>query len=171
VTTEDAIQITYRARIIDLAKRQRIPVASEFGEFAHAGALMSFGPSILDQFRFAANYVDKIFKGAKPAELPVLQPIRFELISQSEHRQDPRSHHPAIDRATRRRGDRIANEVGLRDIGNWHVSEVPNLLGKVCLSEAFGRTCERVRLPPVTPIGRPRCQNLARAWLNCVSLT
>jgi putative tryptophan/tyrosine transport system substrate-binding protein len=80
MTTEDAIQITYRARLIDLGKQKRIPVASEFGEFAQAGALMSYGPSILDQFRQAAGYVDKIFRGAKPVDLPVVQPTRFELI-------------------------------------------------------------------------------------------
>jgi putative ABC transport system substrate-binding protein len=80
MTTEDALQITYRARVVELGKRHRIPVASEFGEFARAGALMSYGPSILDQFRDAAGYIDKIFKGAKPGDLPVGQATRFELV-------------------------------------------------------------------------------------------
>jgi putative ABC transport system substrate-binding protein len=80
MTTEDAIQITYRARVVELGKRHRIPVASEFGEFAQAGTLMSYGPSILDQFRYAASYVDKLFKGARPGDLPVEQATRFELI-------------------------------------------------------------------------------------------
>jgi putative ABC transport system substrate-binding protein len=80
MTTEDAIQITYRARVVELGKRHRLPVASEFGEFAQAGVLMSFGPSILDQFRYAAGYVDKLFKGAKPEDLPVEQATRFELV-------------------------------------------------------------------------------------------
>jgi len=80
MTTEDAIQITYRARVVELGKQHKIPVASEFGEFAQAGALMSFGPSILDQFRYAASYIDKLFKGARPADLPVEQATRFELI-------------------------------------------------------------------------------------------
>jgi len=80
MTTEDAIQITYRARVAELGKRHRMPVASEFGEFAQAGTLMSFGPSILDQFRYAASYVDKLFKGARPSDLPVEQATRFELI-------------------------------------------------------------------------------------------
>ena len=55
-------------------------MASEFGEFAQAGALMSFGPSILDQFRSAASYVDKLLKGAKPEDLPVEQATRFGLV-------------------------------------------------------------------------------------------
>jgi putative ABC transport system substrate-binding protein len=80
MTTEDAIQITYRARVVELGKRHRMPVASEFGEFAQAGALMSFGPNILDQFREAASYVDRLFKGAKPNDLPVGQATRFELM-------------------------------------------------------------------------------------------
>ena len=80
MTTEDAIQITYRARVVELGKRHRMPVASEFGEFAQAGTLMSFGPSILDQFRYAASYVDKLFKGARPEDLPVEQATRFELV-------------------------------------------------------------------------------------------
>jgi putative tryptophan/tyrosine transport system substrate-binding protein len=80
MTTEDAIQITNRARIVEFAKRQQIPVASEFGDFAHAGALMTYGPNILDSFRSAAGYVDKILKGVKPADLPVAQPAKFELI-------------------------------------------------------------------------------------------
>jgi putative ABC transport system substrate-binding protein len=80
MTTEDAIQITNRVRVAELGKRHRIPVASEFGEFAHAGVLMSYGPSILDQFRHAAGYVDRILKGARPGDLPVEQATRFELI-------------------------------------------------------------------------------------------
>ena len=80
MTTEDAIQISRRGRVVELANKQRIPVASEFGEFAHTGALMSYGPNILDSFRNAAGYVDKILKGAKPADLPVEQPTKFELV-------------------------------------------------------------------------------------------
>src|SRR5215204_5610442 len=68
MTTEDAIQITNRARIVEQAKRQQIPVVSEFGDFAHEGALMTYGPNILDSFRSAAGYVDKVLNGVKPAD-------------------------------------------------------------------------------------------------------
>src|SRR5215475_11230402 len=80
MTTEDAIQITHRVRVVELGMRYRKTVASEFSEFAQAGALMSFGPSILDQFRYAAGYNDKLFKGARPGDLPVEQATRFELV-------------------------------------------------------------------------------------------
>jgi putative ABC transport system substrate-binding protein len=80
MTTEDGIQIANRDQLLALAARKRIPVASEFGEFARAGALISYGPNILDAFRNAADYVDKLLRGAKPAELPVEQPTRFELV-------------------------------------------------------------------------------------------
>src|SRR5262245_34465492 len=80
MTTEDAIQISYRARVVELGKQHKMPVASEFAEFAQAGALVSFGPNVLEQFRDAASYVDKLFKGAKPGDLPVEQAPRFELV-------------------------------------------------------------------------------------------
>jgi putative tryptophan/tyrosine transport system substrate-binding protein len=80
ITTEDALQIAQRSIIVDLAKQQKVPVASEFGIFARSGSLMSYGPSILDLWRRAADYVDKIFKGAKAADLLVEQPTRFELV-------------------------------------------------------------------------------------------
>ena len=80
VTADEQFLSSQRARIVALAIRQRLPVASEFREFAEAGALFSYGPSLTDQARRAATYVDKILKGAKPADLPVEQPIKFEFI-------------------------------------------------------------------------------------------
>ena len=71
---------TNRARIIELSIKNRLPVIYGSGEHAEAGALMSYGPDIVDNYRRAATYVDKILKGAKPADLPVEQPIKFELV-------------------------------------------------------------------------------------------
>jgi putative ABC transport system substrate-binding protein len=69
-----------RARLVGLAVKNRLPVMYPQSEFAEAGGLMSYGPSVLDLFRRAASYVDKILKGAKPADLPVEQPTKFELV-------------------------------------------------------------------------------------------
>lgn len=80
MTTEDTIQVVHRVRIVGLARQQGIPVASEFSIMARAGSLMSYGPSLLDQWRRATYYADKILKGAKPADLPVQQPTRFEFL-------------------------------------------------------------------------------------------
>jgi putative ABC transport system substrate-binding protein len=71
---------TNRARIIDLSIKNRLPVIYGSGEPAEAGALMSYGPDLVDNYRRAGTYVDKILKGAKPADLPVEQPIKFELV-------------------------------------------------------------------------------------------
>jgi putative ABC transport system substrate-binding protein len=67
-----------RARIIELAAKHRLPAIFSSVEAAEAGGLMSYGPDIVDNYRRAAVYVDKILKGAKPADLPVQQPMKFE---------------------------------------------------------------------------------------------
>ncbi len=70
----------YRRRIVNLAAKSRLPAIYTQGRWVAAGGLMSYGASWPDLFRRAAVYVDKILRGAKPAELPVEQPIKFELI-------------------------------------------------------------------------------------------
>jgi putative tryptophan/tyrosine transport system substrate-binding protein len=69
-----------RRRIAELAVKNRLPTVFAFRAYADAGGLMSYGPSLADLFRRAATYVDKIIKGAKPADLPVEQPTTFELV-------------------------------------------------------------------------------------------
>jgi putative ABC transport system substrate-binding protein len=69
-----------RGRIADLAAQHRLPSMAADRIYAEAGCLMSYGPHGADLFRRAATYVDKIFKGAKPADLPVEQPTKFELV-------------------------------------------------------------------------------------------
>ncbi len=69
-----------RRRLVDLAAKNRLPAVYPQREFVDAGGLMSYGPNIADLFRRATTYVDKILKGAKPADLPVEQPTKFELL-------------------------------------------------------------------------------------------
>ena len=76
----DGVLNSHRTRLADLAARSRLPAAYGVRESVEAGGLMSYGPSFLELFRRSAAYVDKILKGAKPADLPVEQPPKFELV-------------------------------------------------------------------------------------------
>ena len=67
-------------RIADLAKKHRLPAIYALKEYVNAGGLMSYGVNLPDLFRRAATYVDKILKGAKPANLPVEQPMKFDFV-------------------------------------------------------------------------------------------
>jgi putative ABC transport system substrate-binding protein len=77
---EDPIFFAHHGTLLKLASAARLPTIHELGRWPEAGAFMSYGPDLQDLFRRAASYVDRIFKGAKPAELPVEQPTRFELV-------------------------------------------------------------------------------------------
>ena len=74
--------LTYLLRqpIAELALKHRLPTITNTSQFAQAGLMMSYGPSLTDLYRRAASYVDKILRGATPADLPVEQPIKFELV-------------------------------------------------------------------------------------------
>ncbi len=69
-----------RKRLVDLAAKNRLPAVYGQREFVDAGGLMSYGANLADLFRRAATYLDKSLKGAKPGDLPVEQPTKFELV-------------------------------------------------------------------------------------------
>jgi putative ABC transport system substrate-binding protein len=71
---------SYRKQIAGLARKSRLATVYRYREGPEAGGLLSYGPSLIDSWRRAATYVDKILKGAKPADLPVEQPTKFELV-------------------------------------------------------------------------------------------
>lgn len=76
----DPIFFTAREQLVELAATHRLPAMYGTMEFAEAGGLIAYGPNLADQFRRAAGYVDKILRGAKPGELAVQQPAKFELM-------------------------------------------------------------------------------------------
>ena len=80
ITIPSSFFARHRGRVAELALKSRLPAVSIETGFAEAGGLLSYGPDIPDRFRRAATFVDKILKGAKPADLPVEQPTKFDLI-------------------------------------------------------------------------------------------
>jgi putative ABC transport system substrate-binding protein len=80
ITIADNMLVDNRTRVVQFAAKSRLPAIYPDREFAEAGGLMTYGPSTASNWRRAATFVDKILKGAKPADLPVEQPTRFELV-------------------------------------------------------------------------------------------
>jgi putative ABC transport system substrate-binding protein len=82
VATTISIDVVFvhRERIITLAARHRLPAVYPYRPFVTGGGLISYGPDLVDQYRRAAGYVDRIRKGAKPADLPVQAPTKYELV-------------------------------------------------------------------------------------------
>jgi putative ABC transport system substrate-binding protein len=80
IVLTDTMLLNHRTRITDHAGRRRLPTVFGVSQFVEAGGLLAYGPSFADGYRRAAPYVDKILKGAKPADLPIAQPATFELV-------------------------------------------------------------------------------------------
>ena len=80
ITTPGALINTQQRQVLDFAAKNRLPAMYHNSEFVEAGGLMSYAPNYTDLWRRAADFVDKILKGAKPADLPVEQPTKFEFI-------------------------------------------------------------------------------------------
>jgi putative ABC transport system substrate-binding protein len=76
----DAILFSNRIRISALAQDARLPMITVLRDYVEAGSLMSYGPNYTDLFRRAADFVDKILRGAKPGDIPVEQPTKFDLV-------------------------------------------------------------------------------------------
>jgi putative tryptophan/tyrosine transport system substrate-binding protein len=96
IVTIGTLAQSHRDRIIALAARHLLPTVYPFRVFANAGGLVSLGPDPVDQFRSAAGYVDRILKGEKPADLPVQQPTKLELVINLKDRQGARHYDAAI---------------------------------------------------------------------------
>ena len=150
----DSMLVGQRQRVVDLAARSDLPALYSQREFVVAGGLASYGPSLTDMFRRAATQVDKLLRGAKPGDIPVEQPTKFELVINLEDGEGARARDFAFAAAARGRGhtiierrDRVDGATALAiahpDIGR---SREPPLAGN-----AFGRSraisCRWPRLP------------------------
>ena len=102
VVHPDPLAFSHRREIAEFGLSKKIPVAAAYG-FAEAGCLLSFDAHWPDLFRRAASYVDRILKGAKPADLPIEQPTKFELDHQPQDREGPRADDPAVAAGAGRR--------------------------------------------------------------------
>jgi putative tryptophan/tyrosine transport system substrate-binding protein len=80
IVLSDALTLRHRSHLVTLAAEHQLPAMYEFREFVEAGGLIAYGPRLRTLFQRAASYVDRLLKGAKPADLPVEQPTTFELI-------------------------------------------------------------------------------------------
>ena len=80
ITFSEPLTLRHQRSIVDFAARNRLPTIFEIREFADAGGLMTYGASLSDLFRRSASHVDRILKGARPADVPVEQPTKFELV-------------------------------------------------------------------------------------------
>jgi putative ABC transport system substrate-binding protein len=100
VLSDPAILERHRSVIIKLADKHRLPAVYPWRVYVEDGGLMTYAADLLEMHRRSATYVDKILKGAKPAEVPVEQPTKFELVIKSEDGQTDRP-----DDSTRRAGE------------------------------------------------------------------
>ena len=105
---------------MDFSIRAQLPAVFPFREFTELGGLISYGPSLPDTFRMAANYVDSILKGAKPADLPIEQPTKISVRDQPQDRERARPDRAADPARSRRRGDRMIG----REVAYWHLGDV-----------------------------------------------
>jgi putative ABC transport system substrate-binding protein len=80
LVVHDPFTLKYRDRIAELAAKSRLPAIYGFREFVESGGLMSYGTNFADRYRQLATFADKILRGARPGDLPVEQPTKFELV-------------------------------------------------------------------------------------------
>ena len=107
LVTPDPFTVVHRGAIIRAAEQHRVPATYSFRQHVQEGALMSYGADTNDIFRRSASYIDRILKGAKPADLPAQAPVKFELAINLKTAKDARPRSAADTARACRRGDRV----------------------------------------------------------------
>ena len=112
IVTGSALTVFHRDLIVTLTARYKLPTVYFQSIFVTSGGLISYGANIIDQYRRAAGYVDRILKGEKPADLPVQAPTMYSLVDQPQNRKGARPRNSADAARPRRRGDRMRRRRG-----------------------------------------------------------
>ena len=164
----DPLVITNRVRINTLALGARLPTMHIFREYVEAGGLMSYGANFPDLFRRAADYVDKILRGAKPADIPVEQPTKFDLVINLTTAKALGLDSAADAARPRRRGDRVTarnhRPCCTALVGCWHTSD------RIAASTNSGRY-RRHSGHAASSVGRvdPSCRSTIEFMLWCTT--
>ncbi len=130
ITIPDFFTLALRQQIVDMATRYRLPGAYPYSSFSKIGGLISYGADTIDLHRRATSYVDRILRGAKPADLPVQPPTKFELVINMKTAKALGLEIPPMLLA-RRRGDRViienprARRLLRCRVSNWHITNMP----------------------------------------------
>ena len=115
-------------KIAQYGQEKRLPIIAAWREITASGALLSYGPSRIFEAKRLADYVQKVLNGAKPADLPIEQPVKFELVINVKTAKALGTRHSFPHSTTRRRTDRI-----IRDVRYWHKADIPSCTAHVRL--------------------------------------
>jgi hypothetical protein len=133
----DPFLISRGRQLAAMALRNGIPASHYFREFVVAGGLMSYGGSFTDAHRLAGVYTGRILKGARAADLLVLQPTKFELVIQPQDRQGARPHDPAVPAGAGGRSDSVIHEDKRRKAGSTLIVTGPTNGGRARMHARF----------------------------------